>query len=123
MIAKSILFFLILVIIIYVYIGQKSQDELIIKLETEILDIKSSIDIKIKNLINQTINQDTIDNIKSQISKDVDNIIKKQFEINKAKFNQNQITPAQKEEIINNTQKQIKTQIEAALNQFKTNEF
>jgi len=123
MIVKSVLFFLILATIIYVYQGQKSQNELIIKLEKDIIDLKLSIELKIKQIINQVINQDTIDNIKIQISQDVDNIIKKQFEINKAKFNQGQITSSLKEEIIKNTQKQIKSQIDIALNQFKINEF
>ena len=123
MIVKSVLFFLILITIIYVYQGQRSQDELIIKLEKDIVDLKLSIELKIKQIINQVINQDTINNIKIQISQDVDNIIKKQFEINKAKFNQSQITSSLKEEIIKNTQKQIKSQIDIAINQFKINEF
>ena len=123
MIVKSVLFFIILVTIIYVYLGQKSQNELIVKLNNEIKNIRLSIDLKIRKLINEVINKDTINNIKSQLSKDIDNIVKKQFEINKAKYNQNQISQRQREEIIMAVQNKTKEQINLEINKFKTNEF
>ena len=57
MIIKGVLFFLIIVTIVYVFIDQKSQNELIDSLQNEISTLKKSIDIRIKQELNKVITQ------------------------------------------------------------------
>ena len=89
MIVKGVLFFLIIVTIIYVFIDQKSQNELIDSLQTDINKTKQTIDIKVKKGISSFVSEDVVERIKKDVSDDVDNIVKKQFEISKTEFKKN----------------------------------
>jgi hypothetical protein len=122
MIIKGVLFFLIIVTIVYVFIDQKSQNELIDSLRNEISTLKKSIDIRIKQELNKVITQEIIDKIKKEISDDLDNIVKKQFEISKAEFKY-KLSQEQQEEIIRFTKEYTDQEIKKTFDDFNEKEF
>ena len=114
MIVKGVLFFLIVVTIIYVFIDQKSQNELIDSLQTDINKTKQTIDIKVKKGISSFVSEDVVERIKKDVSDDVDNIVKKQFEISKTEFKKN-FSEEEKKAIIKIVKDEVMTDITAIL--------